>query len=502
MSVAVWRDLCAVAPSPTLKERLRDELRQLREDTDSPILRQLTLPRRPRWPGFDDGTIRPPDEFPLGTPYRDISRAAAERAPLRGRVRVVVVLVDFPDRPMNESPQHFQDLFFSSGVLPQGSVAEYFSEVTGGMVDLVGEVAGPFRLKRKLAWYANGNFGIGRPTGTPRAQHMARDAATAADPTVDFQPYDNDGNGLVDAFIVVHAGAGGEATGNPGDIWSHKWVLQTPYDTDMTRIFAYLTIPEDARIGVCAHELGHLLFGFPDLYDIDDSSEGVGNWCLMGGGSWNGGGDVPAHPSAWCKLQQGWASEVNVTSSGPITFTDVKSSRTVHRLWRNGQRGKEYFLVENRQRTGYDALLPGAGLLVWHVDDGQQDNSNENRYLVGLVQADGKRDMELGRNRGDAGDAYPGTSGNTALTPTSTPSSDSYAGQDTSVSLTGISTSGASMTATVSVSPATAPTGAPVAADVVPSPRDEVQVTSALARIKSDILALEQLVNSGKAQSG
>lgn len=502
MSVAVWRDLCAVAPSPELRERMRDELRQFREDVDSPVLGQLTLPRRPHWPGFDDGVIIPPDEFPLGTPYREISNAAATRAPLRGQVRVVVVLVDFSDRPMNESAQHFEDLFFSTGVLPHGSVAEYFQEVTGGMVDLVGEVAGPFRLPRTLAWYANGNSGIGRPFGTPRAQHMARDAAVAADPTVDFGPYDNDGNGFVDAFIVVHAGAGGEATGDPGDIWSHKWVLTSPYSADTSRIFGYLTIPEDARIGVCAHELGHLLFGFPDLYDDDGSSEGVGNWCLMGGGSWNGSGDIPAHPSAWCKLQQGWASEVNVTSSGTITFTDVKSSRTVHRLWRDGQRGQEYFLVENRQRTGYDALLPGAGLLVWHVDDDQASNADENHYEVGLVQADGKRDLELGRNRGDAGDAYQGTSGNTALTPTSTPSSRSYAGQDTSVSLTGISTSGASMTATVSVSPAPAPTEAPVPAGVVPAPRDEVQVTSALARIRSDILALEQLVNSGKGRSG
>jgi immune inhibitor A len=501
MSVAVWQDLCAVAPSPELRERLREELRQFREDADSPLLQQLTLPRRPRWPGFDDGTILPPDQFPLGTAAGAIGRAAADRAPLRGKVRVVVVLVDFPDRPMNETTQHFEDLFFSTGVIPSGSVAEYYREVTGGLVDLVGEVVGPFRLQRRLSWYANGNFGIGKPSGTPRAQHMARDAATAADPTVNFRPYDNDGNGFVDAFIVVHAGAGGEATGDPGDIWSHKWTLSAPLSTDQTRIFAYLTIPEDARIGVSAHELGHLLFGFPDLYDIDDSSEGVGNWCLMGGGSWNGGGDVPAHPSAWCKLQQGWASEVAVTTPGTVTFTDVKSSRAVHRLWRDGQRGKEYFLVENRQRTGFDRLLPGAGLLVWHVDDNQPDNSNENRYLVGLVQADGKRDLERGRNRGDAGDAYPGTSGNTALTPTSTPSSDSYAGKDTAVSLTGISSSGTAMTATVSVHPVAVGRPEPAAAGRGAAGGDG-EVTSVVAQLKSEILALEQLVGSPTTPSG
>ena len=95
MSVAVWQDFCAVAPSPELRERLREELQQFRADAESPILRQLTLPRMPRWPGFDDGTILPPDQFPLGTSYRAMTRAAAERAPLRGKVRVIVVLVEF-----------------------------------------------------------------------------------------------------------------------------------------------------------------------------------------------------------------------------------------------------------------------------------------------------------------------------------------------------------------------------------------------------------------------
>ena len=225
MAIAVWQDFCAVAPSPELRERQRDELRQFLDDADSPLLRQLTPSGRPRWPGFDDGTIIPPGEFPLGTSAREISMAAAERAPLRGQVRVIVVLVDFPDHPMNETAQHFVDLFFSTGVLPHGSVAEYYREVSGGLVDLVGEVVGPLRLNRTLAWYANNNFGIGRPFGIPRAQHMAHDAAVAADPAVNFGPYDNDGNGFVDAFVVVHAGAGGEATGNPGDIWSHKWTL-------------------------------------------------------------------------------------------------------------------------------------------------------------------------------------------------------------------------------------------------------------------------------------
>ena len=306
-------------------------------------------------------------------------------------------------------------------------------------------------MPQTLAWYANNNYGIGKGGGAFRSPQLARDAAVAADPTVNFQPYDNDGNGYVDAFIVVHAGAGAEVTGSSGDIWSHKATMSSVYNTDNTKIYAYLTIPEDAKIGVCAHELGHLLFGFPDLYDTDYTSEGIGNWCLMSGGSWNGGGDVPAHASAWCKANQGWASVTNVTTNGSVTIPDVKASHNVLRLSKDATAGQEYFLVENRQKTGFDADLPGDGLLVWHIDESQSGNTDENHYEVGLIQADAKRDMELGHNRGDAGDPYPGSANNAALSATTTPNTKSFAGQDTCVSLTNISASGPTMTATVTV---------------------------------------------------
>ena len=130
---------------------------------------------------------------------------------------------------------------------------------------------------------------------------------------------------------------------------------------DSTKIFAYLTIPEDAKLGVTAHELGHLVFGWPDLYDTDNTSEGIGNWCLMASGSWGLGGDRPMHPSAWCKSTQGWVNVVAPTTNADVTINDVKTGRTAYRLWKDGGGGNEYFLVENRQQAGYDASLPGPG---------------------------------------------------------------------------------------------------------------------------------------------
>ena len=441
---------CMVPPTPEMQDRIYKELEKAQEGVESlPRLRLQVKP--PRRFGYGDGLIKPGTEFKLGTPPSVIRNAAAEREPLRGTVRVIVVLVDFSDKEMTQSKKHFEDLFFSRGTMATGSVRDYYQEVTHGLIDLQGEVVGTYRMPRTVAEYAHGNSGI--EVDPPNAPEMARYAVEAADADVDFGPYDNDGNGYVDAFIVVHAGKGAEATLDANDIWSHKSVFEGgPYITDTTKVYGYLTVPEDAKTGVCAHELGHLLFGWPDLYDTDYSSNGVGNWCLMAGGSWNAGGDRPAHPSAWCKVQQGWVSVTNQTANGDATFPDVKESLDVTRLWKNGEASKEYFLVENRQKTGFDDHLPAEGLVISRIDDTVETNRDENHPKVAIVQADGKRDLERKVNRGDDGDPYPGSSGNRTFDADSTPSSKSYAGLDTCVAVSSISDSGPTMTAHLQVS--------------------------------------------------
>jgi len=440
---------CMVPPSPELQDNINKELKKLGKSTSDIIKRRMSFKGKKRV-GKNDGLIYPGNMFPLGTPAHVVRSAAADRAPLTGTVRVVVILAEFSDKPMGQNNQHFEDLFFSQGSLPNGSVREYFSEVTNNLIDIQGEVVGPYQLPLTITDYANGDSGTG--TALPNARTMAFDAAEAANPDIDFSIYDNDGDGFVDAFIVIHAGSGAEQTGNVNDIWSHKWVLSGgEYDADGTKIYAYLTVPDDARIGVVCHELGHLLFGFPDLYDTDGSSEGVGNWCLMGGGSWNGGGDIPAHPSAWCKVDQGWISVINQTTNASTTIDDVKDSFSAHRLWKDGSAGSEYFLVENRQKDRFDAELPGEGLLVWHIDETVNTNSDESHYKVALKQADGNEDLENGNNRGDAGDPFPGSGNNTTFDKNSTPNSRSYGGIDTCVAVKNISILGSAIQATLQV---------------------------------------------------
>ena len=164
---------CIVAPHPDLNEKLKVQLKALR-DTQQDFLGMMLRAAEPDRVGFNDGTIIPPQDFPLGTAMSLIRSAAAIRAPLRGVVRVIVVLVDFDDQHMIAGPQHFKDLFFSQGVVPTKSVREYYQEVTHGLIDIQGEVVGPFRMPQSMATYAHGASGIG---GTPpNAATMARDA--------------------------------------------------------------------------------------------------------------------------------------------------------------------------------------------------------------------------------------------------------------------------------------------------------------------------------------
>ena len=58
-----------------------------------------------------------------------------------------------------------------------------------------------------------------------------------------------------------------------------------------------------------------------------------------------------------------------------------------------------------------------------------------------LVQADGNQDLEVGRNRGDKGDPYPGEANNRRFDATSTPSSSDQFGRPSGVAVTNITVS-------------------------------------------------------------
>lgn len=410
---------------------------------------QITMTSRPL--GLSDGMIFPESHFDLAAPnLRKLMRAAAaDRPPLRGVVNVCVALVNFPDAQMPaNNKSRIDELFFSTGKLHTGSVNEFYHDVSGGKISIAGKVVGPYMMHQSKAQYAGtgADGDNGRQQSFPNARTMAKDALEMAKADIDFSQFDNDKNGYVDAFIVLHAGRGAEQTGNHADLWSIKWLLPNVTTYNNTNIYGFLTVPEDAKTGVCAHELGHLLFGWPDFYDYSETTFGIGDWCLMAYGSWGGGGDRPCHPSAWCKVAQGWVDLTTENDPRHISLGPVQKTKDIRRVWKGGDQGsREYFLLENRQRVGNDESIPGSGLLVWHVDDSKGDNKDRNHRWVDLIQADGRRDMNQADknqcNRGDATDPFP-IAANNVFNAASIPNSNTYAGLLSQVSIANIVANG------------------------------------------------------------
>jgi M6 family metalloprotease-like protein len=327
------------------------------------------------------------------------------------------------------------------------------------------------------------------------------------DGSIDWGQFDNDGpdgipnsgddDGFVDILVIMHPTSGAECSRDGNRIWSHKWnlrrlgQLEYPYEqagwADSLRTYGgYVTKTPSAnpsfpyirindytiqavrdctpsnlnRIGTLTHELGHGL-GLPDLYctSANCGFAGIGNWGLMGTGSWGCNGispERPCHMSAWSKEFLGWADVETLTPGtdlGTLTLPPVQSTGKIYRM-ESGDGSQEYLLLENRQRMGFDASLYEPGLLVWHVDPvtiaqrrfTNSINTNPNRMGVWLRQADGQNRLALaGGGRGDSGDPFPGSTGNTVFHAGSNPSSWTHGGKAMGITLTGIQQVGEAM---------------------------------------------------------
>jgi M6 family metalloprotease-like protein len=365
--------------------------------------------------------------------------------PVIGNVRAPLILVDFQGKSFTKSREEFEPLmnqldYTADGAIT-GSLRDYFMASSYGQMDFQVDIFGPYTLSYNISYY---DFNSGGDPGL-----MVQEAVLAANADgCDFSNYDINNDGVVDAVHVVFAGYGQEAGAPAGQaIWSHKSNVYPPVELNGKLIYPYSCSPElrsnngsnITYIGAIAHELSHV-FGLPDLYDTDYNENGqsvdVGPWDIMASGTWNDSGRTPALHSAWSRDFLGWTPATELSSPANITLPHPATQGVTYKL--NTATPNEYFLIENRQKTGWDSYIPASGMLIYHVDE---NNAGWNYNCINCVAS--RRGLYV-KQAGSSSivsnrinDPYP-SKNNTSFTDTSNPNSKSWAGANTKKPITEI----------------------------------------------------------------
>ena len=356
--------------------------------------------------------------------------------------RGLIILINYNDKKFTRDKAFYDEMvntegyngFTHSGQRKRcvGSMRDYFEAQSNGAFVPQFDIYGPVDV----------DYPCTKPHGTDDTFDIFADALRALDDEVDFSQYDTNGDGIIDMVYFITAGYSANYGGNnQGYLWPHAYYLinwtQTGYETlDLdgcsfwryacsTEIYGWEsaghTVP--LGIGTMCHEFSHVL-GLPDLYDTNYETDGQsvhpGEWDVMSGGSGIDEGRTPVGYSIWERYTLGFAEPQVLNEAGEYTLNELQSTREGFLLPTVNE--KEYFLFENRQKTGWDTYLPGHGMLVARVDESVDAvwedntvNATAGHNYYELLHADGGDDI-------GAGNAFPGTSGVTRLNNFTTPS--------------------------------------------------------------------------------
>ncbi len=403
--------------------------------------RQLRLQNKPKVSGATRGTTK-----------------SAARDPY------LVFLVGFSDVSFRTSRNDFEEMLNGDNYTyngATGSAKQYFSDNSDGTYVPEYIVFPPVTIN-----YASTYFGSdGDDESYYRAVEMFERALFLVDSLqeVDFTQYDANGDGYIDNVFFYFAGHC-QAWGAANTIWPHSWdVTLNRLDNKTFRYYActseLLGSSGTTRdgIGTFCHEFGHRL-GLEDVYDTDyeenGSARGLGDYSLMAGGNYNNESRTPPYLNCLERYMLGWMdAPQEPTASGKYTLPPITQNKAYVTSTNNPG---ETFLYENRQKTGWDAYLPGHGMLIYHSDKSENpvghstasqlwpSNAYAAHQCFDLVEAVSPESAITS----DAQIPFPGTTGNTSFTATSSPAALTWSGSETGSYLTQIAESGGNVTFT------------------------------------------------------
>jgi M6 family metalloprotease-like protein len=346
--------------------------------------------------------------------------------PLNIAPRGLVILVNFTDVAFETSKAELDSMLIGKNytrdysytyrgktyrVTSNGSARQYFEDASFGQYTPQLDVVGPVTVSKASTYYGGNNS-----AGNDKSPEvMIKEACELVNDSVDYSLYDNDNDGYVDFVYVIYAGYGEADGGGDDTIWPHAWYLYSAAgrkcEVDGKIIDLYACGNEmdnytkhHTGIGTFCHEFSHVL-GLPDLYTTGgETHKTLGEWSILDYGPYNNDGNTPPAYSAYERFFMGWLTPRLITEPENITLAELNESQEAllisssdqHNLIGNDPNPTTFYLLENRQQTGWDEYLPGHGLMLTKIQYNYKkwyDNTVNNTAKsmgVDLIEADGK----------------------------------------------------------------------------------------------------------------
>ena len=319
-------------------------------------------------------------------------------------LRVPVILANYSD-------VQFKNTDYNDYI---ASLAKYWEDNSFGKYTPTFDVIGPVNLGNKRKYYGENDY----YDNDLRADQMVADACNKAEDLADFTQYDQDGDGKLDAVVIIYAGQG-EVYGvsNKDAVWAYTANLEESDELedyvvlDGKTVTFFSAVPELQSttkrdgIGTLIHEFAHIL-GLPNFCTTNGGSyKTLGDWSVMDHGSYNNSSNTPAALSAYERFFLGWVEPILLDGPMNVRLRDLNKSGDCAIITASGQSNlnglspdpREFYILENRQQEGWDQYLPGHGLMLTKIDyvknkwEADEVNNIENHPCVDLIEADGSR---------------------------------------------------------------------------------------------------------------
>ena len=367
--------------------------------------------------------------------------------PTTGTRLGLCIIIDFPETPGTFTREQIADFCNQAGYTGNGnngSVRDFFLDVSDGKLDFSHEVYGYHRAAHPRSYYD------GPDKESYGAAMLIAEALEALKGQIDFTRFDLNSDGVIDAISAFYAGDAPPE--NNYALWPHmaNFTQTVPLqsfsaqgksagDYQMTNIGSSLVI------GTFCHECGHMVCKYVDYYDTrqNPTGNGLDTWCLMSAGNQAAEEKNPTPPQPYLRWKSGW-----LTPTAPVNGANTLpcSLKNALLLTKPGSGGKEHYLLAGFRNTGRMGGYAGSGLAVFHIDENKDGNveperTQEKHYEAALVQADGRNDLETAEGRANAEDLFY-SGNNTALNASTTPHSNWWDGSASGVVLSAIGAAG------------------------------------------------------------